>query len=1034
MKTLVAALMLMLPFFGNAQTWRAFSMSDSNPETGFQGTKECCSVSFQAENSIKRFGKTSLRVELNKSDPSPTDGSGSKRAEKYYNYGSTKTAQNANLRWYAFSMFSPAATNASDPAEEIRFQLHSNVGSPVCALELKSGTWRIARRNSSGVTYTNIAPINLDVWEDWVFYFDESQGTDGSIKVWRNDVLLYTFNGTTNYSNSTAIYPYPNIGIYKWPWSGTWNPASTTTKRVFYVDSVFYGTSAATYENMDVTPTGSTPPPTNVNQAPTSNAGTDLVITLPTNSATLNGSKSTDGDGTIASYKWSQASGPSTAVLTNASSSTATASGLLAGTYVFRLTVTDNNGATGTDDITVTVVQSTSVGNQAPVANAGTNKTLTLPTNSTTLSASASKDPDGSITAYRWTQTSGPSSSTLTNASTVNLTVGGLIQGTYTYRVTVTDNLGATGTATVSVTVNAATTTNKAPTANAGSARTITLPTNSVSLSGSASTDSDGTITSYRWSQVSGPNTATLTNATSVTATASNLIQGTYSFRLTVTDNGGASSSATVSVTVNAAATTNQAPVANAGSAKTITLPSNSISLIGSASTDSDGTIASYRWTQVSGPNTATLTNATYATATASNLIQGTYSFRLTVTDNDGASGSATVSITVNAAATSSTNKAPVANAGSNKSIRLPTSSVSLSGAASFDPDGNIKAYKWTQTCGPSTVTFSSTMYPNITVYKLKEGTYCFKLQVWDYSGATASATVSVIVYPALASVKQAPVAITSGKQTVVEGTAGILTGKGSYDPDGVISTYSWIQESGPSTATIADPTADSTTVANLKPGTYNFQLIVTDNDGLTGTATHIIEVIAAPEAPNAAPIIVLPDTIMVDAQYDTVRLDASNSYDTDGQVLKYQWKLVNGPANTIIGNPNAAATTVSKLKPGAVYIFQVIAVDNDGASSKKELTVTVASRNSNDAVTVMSTYPNPTRSTFTLRLDDNVTGQGSVNIYNMSGVIVYQDRLVKNSTSLIKSYNISDFKAGTYIVYVKFEDAPMVTRKIQKL
>src|SRR6476661_8891420 len=57
----------------------------------------------------------------------------------------------------------------------------------------------------------------------------------------------------------------------------------------------------------------------------------------------------------------------------------------------------------------------------------------------------------------------------------------------------------------------AGTGTNQAPTVNAGADQTITLPTNSVTVTGTA-TDADGSIASYQWSQVSGPSTATIAN------------------------------------------------------------------------------------------------------------------------------------------------------------------------------------------------------------------------------------------------------------------------------------------------------------------------------------------------------------------------------------------------------------------------------------------------------------------------------------------------------------------------------------------
>ena len=97
-----------------------------------------------------------------------------------------------------------------------------------------------------------------------------------------------------------------------------------------------------------------------------------------------------------------------------------------------------------------------------------------------------------------------------------------------------------------------------------------------------------------------------------------------------------------------------QAPVANAGFDQTTTAGST-INLSGSGSYDPDGTISSYSWTQVSGPNTATITNNLYPTAIVSNLIVGTYVFKLTVTDNTAATASDTVTVNVLAVETAQT-------------------------------------------------------------------------------------------------------------------------------------------------------------------------------------------------------------------------------------------------------------------------------------------------------------------------------------------------------------------------------------------
>jgi hypothetical protein len=79
----------------------------------------------------------------------------------------------------------------------------------------------------------------------------------------------------------------------------------------------------------------------------------------------------------------------------------------------------------------------------------------------------------------------------------------------------------------------------------------------------------------------------------------SNLAAGVYQFELKVTDNKFTYRTDTVAVTVTSLV--NKTPSVNAGNDQTVTLPVNSVALTGSGS-DSDGTISSYLWTKVSGP------------------------------------------------------------------------------------------------------------------------------------------------------------------------------------------------------------------------------------------------------------------------------------------------------------------------------------------------------------------------------------------------------------------------------------------------
>src|SRR5919112_1484613 len=79
---------------------------------------------------------------------------------------------------------------------------------------------------------------------------------------------------------------------------------------------------------------------------------------------------------------------------------------------------------------------------------------------------------------------------------------------------------------------------NATPIANAGRDTVIVLPHETALLDGSASTDPDGNITSYKWMKVAGPTTATITDASLAKTMVKDLVEGVYRFELTVTDNG----------------------------------------------------------------------------------------------------------------------------------------------------------------------------------------------------------------------------------------------------------------------------------------------------------------------------------------------------------------------------------------------------------------------------------------------------------------------------------------------------------------
>jgi hypothetical protein len=210
------------------------------------------------------------------------------------------------------------------------------------------------------------------------------------------------------------------------------------------------------------------------------------------------------------------------------------------------VTVTSGNINTIVNEMPTLFFVQEAGGNQGPVANAGPNQTILPPTSTATLDGSGSFDPDGTISAYSWVKTSGPSGGTITSPSTVQTGITGLNQGVYVFTLTVTDNNSVSNSASVQITVN--TPPNVVISANPDTL--VVLNTNTVTLIGSASTDPDGTISSYSWIKLVGPSGGNISSPNSANTNIIGLSQGVYVYQLTAVDNNGASSSKTIRITV----------------------------------------------------------------------------------------------------------------------------------------------------------------------------------------------------------------------------------------------------------------------------------------------------------------------------------------------------------------------------------------------------------------------------------------------------------------------------------------------------
>ncbi|KAJ0003632.1 hypothetical protein NQD34_008730, partial [Periophthalmus magnuspinnatus] len=358
-------------------------------------------------------------------------------------------------------------------------------------------------------------------------------------------------------------------------------------------------------------------------------------ISLPISSTVIDGSQSTDDD-KIVRFLWEEVKGPLRDEKVSADTPVLKLTRLVPGNYTFSLTVTDSDGASNSTQATLVVNKAI---DYRPVANAGPNQVITLPKNSITLYGNQSTDDHDSLS-YEWSLS--PESKDkvveMQGVRTAFLQVSSMQEGDYTFKLTVTDSSGQQDSAQVTVIVQPEN--NMAPVADAGPEKELTLPVDRTTLDGSKSSD-DQKIATYLWKQAKGPNEVRIENADAAIATVTGLEQGTYEFTLTVTDERKLQSSDTVTVIVREEV--DQPPTAHVLPSSVVSLPQSTAFLDGSHSTDDKGAV-SYMWSRDdSSPSAGDVLNGSdhQAVLFLGNLVPGSYSFTLTVTDSKGQSSKA---------------------------------------------------------------------------------------------------------------------------------------------------------------------------------------------------------------------------------------------------------------------------------------------------------------------------------------------------------------------------------------------------------
>ncbi len=165
------------------------------------------------------------------------------------------------------------------------------------------------------------------------------------------------------------------------------------------------------------------------------------------------------------------------------------------------------------------------------------------------------------------------------------------------------------------------------------------------------------------------------------------------------------------------------------------------------------------------------------------------------------------------------------------------------------------------------------------------------------------------------------------------------LDGRNSSDPDGKLISWQWKKISGPYSFKIRNEFSASTIVADLDTGVYDFELKVTDNNGLSARDT--LQVIVSDH--NRPPVANAGTDQLITYPDNSVYLDGSNSGDPDGGKLLYQWRKVAGPSAYTIVTLAETVIYVSHLELG-LYSFELTVTDAGGLSARDTVNVHIVS------------------------------------------------------------------------------------------
>jgi PKD repeat protein/alpha-tubulin suppressor-like RCC1 family protein len=790
---------------------------------------------------------------------------------------------------------------------------------------------------------------------------DTSTDTDGQIVSWK---WYFDLNDLTKVSDlQNPIYVYPS--------SGTYNVKLEVTDNS--------GSVSAVTQPVTVSPVINQPPVINfVSGVQTS--FNPIVVKFTESSS--------DPDGFIEKWDWDF--GDSSEIFSTTSSASKNPSHQYAnpGVYDVTLTVTDNGLADGTNKKTAQKTITVEV--FGPPANKPPQASFTVDNNNNFAPlivnfTDSSTDSDGFIVKWLWEFETNVFQEF--NVQTYRRVVQYRFtkSGTYTVKLTVTDNNGLTNTATYDIVVN-----------NSSPKSIFTISPNPINskefttLNALSSTDTDGSIVSYNWNF---GDSEILSNGPAVVNKTYNR-PGSYTISLEVVDNQGATNSSQGILVVR-----NRKPTAVIEYTSLTVKAPGTLSFSGASSFDEDGNIVSYAWTVTNG-QTSNVVNPSFQFSS-----EGIYVVTLKVTDDFGDTGTSSVTVNV----TPADNILPNAILLVDRNIGVINNLFIFDVSQSNDPDGFITLYELDFGDGNNTSFVNPSSINHIYT---RTGVFNAKLVVTDNRSGRSAESIQIISI-----INQPPKANFSFNPANPQTLETINFVDSSTDPENDIKTWEWNFGDG-NTFVTSDITQKSPQYQYLTGNkTYKVSLTVYDRFDLSNSISKDIFV------SNRIPVAVIStnpvdvNKVITGSAPFTIAFD-SLSYDLDGQVTDYEWTITGLVSTPITTKSFTYTFNTPRFIP---YTVSHRVRDNDGFLSN---VVTVAVKiNPPNEPPVARITANPASNTSFAPVDVTFSGAGSYDPDNIGGPLAYYWDLGNGQTSFEQVAVTRYTQPGTYNVSLKVID-----------